>query len=79
MPVWPHDNLEKLREAGYSFQEASKCAAPSCDTIVHWFITPKGKWMPMETLPDGRMETHFARCVEARKFSRKNKDKVEAR
>lgn len=50
MPQWPHDTLEKLRNAGYSYQERGKCSAPTCRVEVFWFITPKGKWMPMEAL-----------------------------
>lgn len=77
---WPHDTLEKLREAGYKYQERSKCAAPSCKVEVYWFITPKLKWMPFNVKPiadtiasDGvtRFEPHFASCPEARKLSRK--------
>ncbi len=92
MADWKHDTLEKLREAGYSYQERSKCAAPSCATLVYWFITPNGKWMPFEQVevPDPLnpnsdqatkliVQPHFASCVDARKFSRKSKDKIEAR
>jgi hypothetical protein len=76
---WPHDTTEKLCEAGYSFQEVGKCLAPSCKTMIHWFITPKGKWMPFEMVEQGRYQPHFATCPESRKFSRKGKDQIEER
>lgn len=88
---WKYDTQEKLRDAGYSFQETGKCLAPSCKTIIHWFITPKGKWMPFELFsPTGEVgdhdrdqpfsyRPHFATCPESRKFSRKSKDYVTTR
>jgi hypothetical protein len=82
---WPHDTLEKLREAGYSYQERSKCLSPQCTTVAHWFITPKGKWMPFEIVAgvthngEPTYRPHFSTCPEARKFSRKSKDHVEER
>lgn len=87
---WKHDSLEKLREAGYSYQERGACADPSCKTVVYWFITPKQKWMPFEIVekfPAGpsdapveqRYQPHFATCPGSRQFSRKSKDKIDRR
>lgn len=84
---WKYDTLEKLREAGYSYEERGACADPTCKTVVFWFITPNKKWMPMEliSVPDGTTarkeiyQPHFVSCPGARRFSRKSKDKIEAR
>lgn len=80
MAAWPHDTKAKLEAAGYQFQDTSKCLAPTCDTTVYWFLTPKGKYMPMEVaflvfegsdLPVERYQPHFSKCEQARRFSRK--------
>ena len=73
MPQWPHDSQEKLEAAGYVLQDTSKCLAPACNTTVHWFLTPKGRYMPMERSEEGVYQPHFATCVDARKFSRRGK------
>ena len=85
---WPHDTLEKLREAGYSYEERGACADPTCKTVVFWFITPNKKWMPMEQIAPAdplagealmRYQPHFVSCPGARRFSRKSKDTIEER
>jgi hypothetical protein len=85
---WKLDTQEKLRDAGYSFEEAGTCADPNCKSTVYWFITPKQKWMPFELIAPAdplagtaemRYQPHFATCPGARKFSRKSKDKIERR
>ena len=81
---WPHDTLEKLREAGYEYVERGKCLAPACNVEIFWFVTPNKKWMPMERfsapLPAGPGDApappilfrpHFSSCPDARKFSRR--------
>lgn len=89
---WKHDTQEKLRDAGYHYEEKGFCTDPTCKFTVYWFITPNQKWMPMEmievadtTNPNSDQATkmiyqpHFVSCPGARKFSRKSKDKIEAR
>lgn len=74
---WPHDTMEKLKAAGYTFEDTSKCLSPTCSVTVHWFITPNKKWMPFDAMlgqfpsGDDRLQPHFGPCPESRRFSRK--------
>jgi hypothetical protein len=73
---WPFDTLEKLREAGYKYQDASLCSEPGCGKIIYWFITPKLKRMPFVIIPGPERDSvphyqpHFVDCVGAKRFSR---------
>lgn len=76
MANWVHDTFEKLDAAGYKFQNVSKCLAPTCEKRIHWFITPKGHYMPFEKTGEGIYSPHFSTCVEARQFSRRGNEEV---
>lgn len=76
---WPHDTMEKLREAGYQYQERGRCMAPNCKVVIFWFITPNKKWMPMEIVAPAtaeietevtKFQPHWASCPESRNFHR---------
>jgi hypothetical protein len=82
---WKFDSELKLAAAGYQFIDTSKCLSPNCNTTVHWFLTPKGKYMPMEVIPREpgddeavtQYQPHFASCVDARKFSQRESGVVD--
>lgn len=64
---WPATGAE-LRAAGYRSRGRAQCR--SCGAEIIWAITPYGRLMPMERVPDvddgvQRFRSHFATCVDA--------------
>lgn len=51
----------------------SSCA--SCDGLILWVITPRGKPMPVDAEPDsaGRYTSHFATCPDADGWRRRRR------
>jgi len=64
---WPYDSPEKLREAGYHFDGWGQCRAPECRARLHFYVTPKGKRMPMD--PE-TCQPHWASCKAVQRFKR---------
>ena len=60
--------LDALREAGYLPDGFSTC---SCGAKIKWFITPKGKRMPVDVFESGAVDSHFATCPNAEQFRKK--------
>lgn len=56
---------QELAAAGYRFMKTEPCKGPTCDTMIAWYLTPKGKWMPLE---EGTLEPHHAKCPNVEKF-----------
>jgi hypothetical protein len=56
-----------LAEAGYVYQRTERCKGPTCDAMIAWYLTPKGKWMPLE---EGTLEPHWAKCPDREKFKK---------
>ena len=59
------ENIDELRTAGYVSGGKSTC---KCGASLHWWTTPKGKKMPMNT---GTAKPHFATCPLASSFRKK--------
>ena len=64
---WPATG-EELRAAGYRSQGWARCK--SCGEPIIWALTPYGRTMPIERVPDvddgvQRFQAHFANCVDA--------------
>ena len=55
----------ELAEQGYKYQRTEKCKGPMCGAMIAWFLTPKGRWIP---LTEGTLEPHWATCPDKDKF-----------
>src|ERR1700756_5787733 len=64
------DTIDALIAAGYKFEDHGHCRG--CGAAIEWYVTPKGKMMPMDVDPDGNCESHFGTCPEAKKFRKEN-------
>jgi hypothetical protein len=53
-------------EQGYTKKNTGTCRGCGADLI--WYLTPKGKAMPVETLT---LEPHWAKCPNAEDFRKK--------
>jgi hypothetical protein len=62
------DNIADLKAAGYVFDNDSHCR--SCGASIEWWITPKGKKMPMDVQLDGSCESHWANCPDAKDWKK---------
>jgi len=56
----------ELVKAGYKFDNQANCRG--CGAAIEWWITPRGKKMPMDVDADGNAESHWANCPEAKNF-----------
>lgn len=52
--------IEELKAAGYKFE--------NCGERIEWWITPRGKKMPMSVDESGNCESHFSNCPNAKDF-----------
>lgn len=57
-----------MQAAGYRFENHAKCRG--CKADIEWWITPKGKKMPMDLMPkdDSLAVPHWSSCPEAGQF-----------
>ena len=70
------NTAQRLREAGYVYDNDATCRG--CGADIQWWITPKGKKMPMSFKQTGNvkdgfgevMESHFSSCPNANSFRR---------
>lgn len=69
------DNSNDLRAMGYTYDNDSSCRG--CGAKIEWWITPRGKKMPMSikivgTLAEGNrreaLEPHWSSCPSAEDF-----------
>ena len=74
------DNSNDLRALGYEYVNDSNCRG--CGARIEWWITPRGKRIPMEpkivgsiTAGDRReiVEPHWQNCPNADDFRKKRK------
>lgn len=56
---------DELTAAGYKYDNKSRCRG--CNSEIEWWITPKGKKMPLDP---GTMEPHWGTCPQAQDFRR---------
>ena len=59
--------VDELEAAGYVIAPA-KPKECSCGTMLVWWITPNGKWMPISALKDSRLVPHHAVCQRVKEF-----------
>ncbi|MGH9716421.1 MAG: hypothetical protein ACRD4R_06810 [Candidatus Acidiferrales bacterium] len=71
---WPA-TLAELESGGYRFSGADKLC--DCGTMLLWFITPAGKWIPISSLKDSRMVPHHSVCARVKQFRAANKTHTE--
>lgn len=65
-------SIDELEKAGYT-QAPTSAKQCSCGTMIVWFITPAGKWMPFSALKDSRLTPHHAVCSRVKEFRAANK------
>ena len=60
----------ELTQAKYKFDNHAKCRG--CHKDIEWWITPTGKKMPFNLMPDieSPAVSHFATCPDAEEFRR---------
>jgi hypothetical protein len=56
---------DELAKAGYKYQRTERCKGKTCGVMLAWYLTPNGKWMPLE---EGTLEPHFAKCPDVKDF-----------
>jgi hypothetical protein len=54
---------QELLEAGYEYSNSGKCRG--CGAGIAWYLTPKGKRMPLD---ERTFEPHWATCPKAKDF-----------
>jgi len=64
---WPYKTDGDLRAAGYRFDRNGVCTGPNCRKKIEWWLTAKGKWMPIDP---GTMEPHWSTCVDRKQFKK---------
>lgn len=75
---WPATG-DELRDAGYRpSTPRSRGICRSCEGPIVWALTPAGRKMPLEELPEiegqpPRFRPHFASCLAAEFHRRRNK------
>jgi len=62
MSPFPKTDTE-LVAAGYEFENKTKCRA--CGADIEFWLTPRGKHMPLDS---GTMEPHWSTCTKAWEF-----------
>lgn len=50
----------ELKEAGYEYQNSGKCK--SCRAEIAWYLTPAGKYIPLD---EGTLVPHWSTCPRA--------------
>lgn len=59
---------DQLSEAGYLF--AGKATCRGCGASIEWWISPKKKRMPFDTLAGGMLDIHWVTCPQAQEFKK---------
>ncbi len=54
-----------LTAQGYEFENKGKCKG--CGADIEWWLTPKGKHIPLDA---GTLEPHWNDCPNAKEFRR---------
>lgn len=64
---------DRLIEAGYKFENHSKCSAEECGAEIEWYTTPRGKKMPFNLMLNGDSPAvaHFVTCPAGEEFRRR--------
>jgi len=60
---------EQLVALGYKMQRQSVCRGPKCARMIEWWLTPRGKNMPLD--PD-TCQPHWTTCPDMESFRRAN-------
>ncbi len=66
---WPYHSYADLIAAGFRCDNRAKCQGKNCGREIEWWVTPKGKKMPLN--PDTK-EPHFSTCPDAKNFGKKD-------
>jgi hypothetical protein len=62
--------FEEMKSQGYVFENDATCSG--CGEEIEFWATPKGKRMPMNSMPNSTSPavSHFATCKDADSFRR---------
>ena len=62
--------LDDMKRSGYTFRNDAVCKG--CGEDIEWWITPEGKYIPMNPMPRGVSDAkaHWSTCTEAASFRR---------
>lgn len=61
-------SIEELKAQGYIFQEHKPCSGKTCTAQIEFWKTPRGKFMPFDVTPDGKVTAHWATCPDSESF-----------
>jgi hypothetical protein len=64
MSPFPRTDTE-LTSAGYEYESKDKCRG--CQADIEWWLTPRGKHMPLDP---GTLEPHWSTCPKAKDFKK---------
>jgi hypothetical protein len=59
-----------MKDAGYQFIEHATCRGSHCRRMIEWWLSPKGKRMPFDLMPNAsdQVTAHFATCPDVQSF-----------
>jgi hypothetical protein len=55
----------ELIKAGYKFDNRGRCMGKDCQAEIEWWLTPKGKRIPLDA---GTLEPHWSTCPNREDF-----------
>jgi hypothetical protein len=56
---------EELIATGYAYIRTTKCMGPTCGAHIEWWVTPKGKRIPLNLRT---YEPHWSTCPDRELF-----------
>jgi hypothetical protein len=60
--------LEELKAAGYKYNGDGTCRSRKCEARIEWWITPRGKKIPLDIDGKGNITPHWSTCPAVKDF-----------
>ena len=61
---------EQLIATGYRLERQSVCRSQKCARMIEWWLTPRGKYLPLD--PE-TYQPHWTTCPDAEPFRKESK------
>ena len=62
---------KELARAGYIYVKDAHCQAKECGALIHWYKTPTGHWIAIDSIAKS---PHWQSCAAPQRFRKKRKD-----
>ncbi len=56
---------EQLLAQRYKLERQSVCRGPKCGRMIEWWLTPRGKYLPLDP---GTCQPHWTTCPDSESF-----------